>query len=129
MAIDASKDSGSTGALKVMVIGVDFGFPAEKVRNFIRGLSTRPGAYTYFRDRRIKIYAAEIVQEAVEPDLRPGKILPHRKKLLVQCDNSAIEITRLVPEGKKEMDGVSFVNGLQPKAGEVLGETGQRVEK
>ena len=58
----------------------------------------------------------------VPPGTRPGTVLSDRKRLLVACAHSAIEITRIVPEGKKEMDGPSFVNGFRPEPGELFGE-------
>ncbi|MDD3731061.1 MAG: methionyl-tRNA formyltransferase [candidate division Zixibacteria bacterium] len=108
---------------------IDFGFPAERVRNFIRGLSTRPGAYSFFRGLKIKIFAAAVAPYPENGQLRPGTVLPVRKKLVLQCDNSAVEILRLLPEGKKEMDGLSFINGFKPKPGEVFGEIEKNSEK
>jgi methionyl-tRNA formyltransferase len=107
---------------------IDFGFPAVKVRNFIRGLATKPGAYTYFRGHKVKIFACAVTDSA-EKGLRPGTVLPARKKLLIQCDESAIEILRILPEGKKEMNGVSFLNGFKPQPGELFGDMKQVMEK
>lgn len=101
---------------------IDFGFPGKLVVNFVRGLSSKPGAYTWFRGRKIKILGARQAEETVEQDIRPGSILPHKKRLLIACAKSAVELTRLVPEGKKEMDGVSFINGMRPEVGELFGE-------
>lgn len=107
---------------------IDFGFPAVKVVNFIRGLSSKPGAYTWFRGKTVKILGARLCEEPVESpadqdkSIRPGTILTDRKRLLVACARSAVEITRLVPAGKKEMDGQSFINGMRPEAGEVMGD-------
>ena len=108
---------------------IDFGFPAEKVRNFVRGMSTKPGAHTFFRGRKVKIYRCAVDDQAGPADTRPGSVLPDNKRLIVQCDSSAIEVQRLVPEGKKEMDGRSFVNGFRPRAGELFGEVSQTIER
>jgi methionyl-tRNA formyltransferase len=104
---------------------IDFGFPAERVRNFVRGLSTQPGAYTYFRGKKVKILACSVYDDggvAADTSLRPGTILDDKKRLLVQCADSAVEIVTLLPEGKKRMDGVSFLNGFKPMPGECFGE-------
>ena len=76
---------------------IDFGFPNTLVTNFVRGLSSRPGAYTWFRGRKIKILGARQAAEPVGADVRPGTILPHKKRLLIACAHSAVELTRLVP--------------------------------
>ena len=101
---------------------IDFGFPARNVHNFIRGLSTVPGACTNFRGKKVKVLAAQVADVATEQDLRPGTIIADRQRLLVQCSNSVIELLQVVPEGRKVMDGRSFANGLQPRDGEVMGE-------
>jgi len=101
---------------------IDFGFPAENVRNFVRGMATRPGAYTFFRGKMLKVHFCEIAEHSGSSDTRPGAILDDRRRLLVQCNRSAVELTRVVPAGKREMNGCAFVNGYHPQAGEVLGE-------
>ena len=101
---------------------IDFGFPAERVVNFVRGLSSTPGAYTWYRGKVLKVLAARTAPDAADPDTRPGSILPVKKRLVVQCARSAIELLTVVPQGKQQMDGLAFVNGYQPDAGDVLGE-------
>ena len=101
---------------------IDFGFPAEHVVNFVRGMSSTPGAYTFYKEKKIKILACEKVDDYNESNIRPGTIIRNRKKLQVQCADSAIEITQILPEGKKIMDGVSFLNGFKPEIGELFGE-------
>jgi len=101
---------------------IDFGFPASHVVNFVRGLSTKPGAYTFFRNKKLKILKATPVADYQIKGIRPGTIVCTKKKLQVQCANSAIEISELLPEGKKIMDGISFINGNQPALNEIMGE-------
>jgi len=101
---------------------IDFGFPSVNVWNFVRGMSSRPGAYTFFRNKKLKILSCEPVDDYHETGVRPGTIIDIKKKLIVQCADSAVELKRLIPDGKKEMDGVSFINGFRPEKGEVMGE-------
>lgn len=120
--LTAQDTAGATPAPKITPEDtlIDFGQPAPAVRNFIRGLSTRPGACTAFRDRRLKVYAAELASEGSDTSAPAGTILPAKKRFVIQCQDSALELTRVVPEGRKEMDGVSFMNGLRPQPGEML---------
>lgn len=108
---------------------IDFGFPADKVRNFVRGLSSRPGAYTTFRGKRVKVLKCSVADSAGNVNARPGTVLPERRRLLVQCARSAVELVRVVPEGKSEMDGISFINGFRLQPGEVFGEVLQGVKE
>ncbi|HOP05999.1 MAG TPA: methionyl-tRNA formyltransferase [candidate division Zixibacteria bacterium] len=108
---------------------IDFGFPAERIKDFVRGLSTRPGAYSFFRGKKVKIYRCRPVTESVDLQAAPGTVLADRKRLLIKCADTAVEIEELVPEGKKPMDGRSFLNGMRPEAGERFGEVMKGGEK
>ena len=101
---------------------IDFGLPAVRVKDFVRGLSSRPGAFTFFRGKKTKILRCRPVDLVVDPRSRPGSIVPDKKRLLVCCAHSVVEIESLVPEGRKQMDGVSFLNGFKPQPGEIFGE-------
>ncbi|PWB67793.1 hypothetical protein C3F09_12775, partial [candidate division GN15 bacterium] len=71
---------------------------------------------------KLKVLASELVDGAGENALRPGSIIPDKRRLLVQCRDSVIQMTRLVPAGKSEMDGASFLNGFRPNPHELLGD-------
>lgn len=100
---------------------IDFGFPAWRVKDFVRGMSTRPGAYTLFRGSKVKVLRCGVI-DGQSADYPPGTIIPDKKRLLVQCAHSAVEILNLVPQGKKPMDGRSFLNGCKPVPEEKFGE-------
>ncbi|MBD3258768.1 methionyl-tRNA formyltransferase [candidate division GN15 bacterium] len=108
---------------------IDFGMPARRVCDFVRGLATKPGAYTYFQGKKTKLhFCVEVTEDIPDTDgSRPGQVLPDRKRLLIQCGKvngqpTAVEVLRIVPEGKREMDGRSFVNGFRPEPSDVFGE-------
>jgi methionyl-tRNA formyltransferase len=108
---------------------IDWGFPAGYVHNFVRGLCSKPGAYTSFRGKRVKVLECRIADGGDGPLSRPGIVIPDKRRLLVQCANSIVELTRLVPEGKGEMDGASFLNGYRPRPDEVFGDVSVGVEE
>jgi len=97
---------------------IDFNQSSVRVANFIRGMATRPGAYTFFRGQKVKVHFAQSSDHISDSAAVPGSILSNRKTLLVQCHDSVAELTRVVPAGRKEMDGVSFLNGFRPQTGE-----------
>jgi len=101
---------------------IDFGFPAANVRNFVRGLSSKPAAHTTFRGDKLKLLGCELADGPGESGLRPGSIIPDRRRLLVQCRDSVVQLTRVVPAGKAEMDGTAFMNGFRPNPHELLGD-------
>lgn len=109
---------------------IDFGFPSVNISNFVRGLSEKPGAYSYFRDKKIKLIQVReieesdvsLLQEVMEKHERPGSVhIYNKKRLLIRSADNFIEILKIIPEGKKEMDAVSFINGFKPESGEIIG--------
>ena len=97
---------------------IDFDRPASQVAAFVRGMATKPGAFTGFREQKLKVHFAQPSEFTPDQPQAPGSIIPHKKMLLVQCGEGVVELTRVVPSGKKEMDGVSFLNGFRPSPGE-----------
>lgn len=88
---------------------LDLTLPMKDILNHIRALSLTPGAYCYLDNEKIKILKAKKFSDEVT--LAVGAILPIKKHLVIQLSDGQMEILRLLPQGKKEMDGVSFLNG------------------
>jgi len=86
--------------------------------NFIRGLSSVPGAYTVFRDKRIKIYRAGVAEVSAAEKKQPGQIIKDKHKLLISTADGIVEILELQPEGKAKMSGDRFLRGYQPRDSE-----------
>lgn len=126
---EAQDDDAASPAPKIHAADamIDFGLPAERVSDFVRGLATRPGAYSFFRGEKIKIHYCRAAAPATDSELRPGTIIDDRKRLIVQCGSvdsmpATVEILKIIPAGKREMDGRSFINGFRPLPGELFGE-------
>lgn len=100
---------------------IDWGFPAVHVTNFIRGLSSVPGAYTYHKDRKLKILRAGIAGPRDVNDLRPGRIREDKNRLLVEVADGIVELLEVIPEGKGPMSGGDFVRGYRPTRQDILG--------
>ena len=50
--------------------------------------------------------------ENSKTDKRPGEFFIENKKLFIACgDQNLLEIKKIQPQGKKEMDALSFING------------------
>ncbi|MCX8015562.1 MAG: methionyl-tRNA formyltransferase [candidate division WOR-3 bacterium] len=100
---------------------INWNQPILRVHNLIRGLSSEPGAYTYFRDKRVKILKTRLMPDAISPQLKPGQIVPSRKSLLVFCQDGYLEILLLQIEGSKIITGIDFINGQRLKSEEYFG--------
>ncbi len=92
---------------------------AAQIVNLIRGAFEWPGAFARVKGARLKIRAA---QARPEGNGRPGEVLAVEKGrgFLVKCLSDSLLVSRVQPEGKKEMDAESFWNGARLKAGDVF---------
>lgn len=79
--------------------------------NYIRGLSTEPGAYLLLNDKKLKIYGASLFSNEVTHEV--GEIVQNKKRLLLQLKDGIISLDEVQLEGKKAMPGQSFLNGAR----------------
>lgn len=76
---------------------------------YIRALSEEPGAYLFLNGKKLKVFHAKIANNNVIRAI--GEIIPDKKHLLVQLYDGEIELEVVQMEGKKKMDGASFLCG------------------
>ncbi len=92
---------------------------AMAVYNKIRGLNPWPVAVTYIDGIKYKIFASDYVENAKG---KPGEIVENKKRLVVACgDGNGISIKTIQPDGKKQMDIISFLSGNRPEIGKIIG--------
>lgn len=79
--------------------------------HMIQGLSEKPGGYLLLDGKKMKILKASIF--STETSRPVGTTIPHKKKLLLQLSDGVISLDEVQLEGKKMMDGTSFLNGFR----------------
>lgn len=90
---------------------IDWNKTSEEIRNFIRGLSPYPAAWTTLIDKNCKIYKASIVNKGGNTK-KPGEYLTDGKTYLhFATANGLISIEELQLEGKKRMSVEEFLRG------------------
>jgi methionyl-tRNA formyltransferase len=98
---------------------IDWNKPAKEIHNLIRGLSPEPGAYSHFREKRVRILKSGLSVLLPEINLsskgKPGRISTVRKNLLVSTQDGYLEILMLQIEGGKIISGTDFINGQRLK--------------
>lgn len=87
---------------------IDFSKSADVVHNFIRGLSPFPTAWCKYDDKKMNIYKSKPTDYK---ELTPGELHAEDGKLLVGCEDKALEIETLQLPGTKRMSGKEFING------------------
>lgn len=107
---------------------IDWSCNCEKIFNCIRAFSPHPGAYTFWKDLRLKILEATVKSIAGTGPEHPegfsgnGGIVIHADRthgLVVRCgDGKALAIGIVQPPGKKPMPFLDFLNGYRIKAGD-----------
>jgi methionyl-tRNA formyltransferase len=86
--------------------------PAEKIYNFIRGLSPYPTAYTTLNDKILKVFGAEY--ELAETGEKPGEFFSDNRTFLkVSATDGLIHLTDVQLEGKKRMGIQEFLRGMR----------------
>ncbi len=90
---------------------IDWNQPAHTIRNFVRGLSPYPAAWTMINDRFFKIYAVSVANESPF-DAEPGQAWTDEKKLiLVRASDGWLSVESLQAEGKRRMTAEEFLRG------------------
>lgn len=95
--------------------------PAKEIEQLIRGLNPWPSAYTFMREKDLKLWTASVVYE--EREAVPGEIVEIGKEgILVKTGEGLLLIRELQLEGKKRMDTAAFLRGYTVDKGWILGE-------
>jgi len=110
-------ETGATYARKIEKAEamIDFGWPAETVRNHIHGLSPFPGAWTMIGKARVKVLKAEVAEGSAVP----GTAIDDH--LTIACSAGAVRFLEVQREGKAAMTAEALLRGLSVPAGMRLG--------
>lgn len=102
---------------------VDWSRSAADLECLIRGLNPWPSAYTKYRGKTLKLWAAEVEAQGQTEKAQPGMAAEVTKTTLkIQTGDGLLSITELQPEGKKRMAVDAFLRGYPVEVGEKLGE-------
>jgi methionyl-tRNA formyltransferase len=97
---------------------IDFTQDSTLIANAIRAFTYEPGAWTLWKGESFKICATGVSNTTSGT---PGQILVMDKSVFVSTGSGAIELLRVIPAGKKEMDAIDWARGARLTGGEVFG--------
>ena len=109
---EQQNDSDSNYAVKIdkKEALIDWHQSAEQIDRKIRAFTSAMGCHTFLNDQRIRIIKAAPI--ASDKDNTAGTVIAINKKtIVVQCNNSALEISMVQIPGAKAMDIASLLNG------------------
>ena len=111
------KDMSYAPKIKKKELVINWQRKTIEIVNLIRALSPKPGAETFFRQKRVKILSAVSGREVIEP----GKVQVDKKAILIGTGDGSIFPKQVKPQDSKVMSGIDFKNGFHIKEGEVFG--------
>ena len=97
---------------------IDFTQDSPLIANAIRAFTYEPGAWTLWKGESFKICATGVSNTSSGT---PGQILVIDKSVFVSTGSGAIELLRVIPAGKKEMDAIDWARGARLTGGEIFG--------
>ena len=97
---------------------IDFNQDAISVSNAIRAFTYEPGAWTLWKGESFKLCATGISNTAAGT---PGQISVIDKSVFVSTGSGSLELLRVLPAGKKEMDAIDWARGARLTGGEIFG--------
>lgn len=102
---------------------VNWEWNTEKVINHLRAFCEWPKSFTWFRGKKIILEQLDDFRSLYPPSRgKAGEIIEVLKKegIVVRTGDGTVLLKRLSLENKKSMSGQDFVNGYQPRQGEIL---------
>lgn len=91
---------------------IDFTKNSLSINNQVRGLSSIPGAYCIFDDKRLKVYQTELTSKKTKEPA--GKIIDIDKTgISVSTGDYIIKLVDIKLEGKKRCLVKDFINGIK----------------
>ncbi len=101
---------------------IDWKKPAAQLESFVRGVTPWPGAHTYWKNNRIKVFRARPVGTPSEGTAPPGTVLEAEKdRLVVACGQGALALLELQNASGSRLPVGEFLRGCHIAAGDVFG--------
>ena len=103
---------------------IDWSMDAAAIERLIRGLNPWPSAYTKFEGKTLKIWSADVEEDAAgmpSPETFGQVVRVSKEAFAVQTGKGLLTIRELQLEGKKRMDTAAFLRGYPVEAGVKLG--------
>ncbi len=90
---------------------IDWKKSAEEIRNFVRGLSPYPGAWTNMHGHHLKVFDVLVRKDAGSRD--PGLFEKQDQGIIVNSADNKLELLEIQLEGKKRMKASELLRGYR----------------
>lgn len=99
---------------------LDWSRPASELNDRIRALGANPGAWTLWDGKTLNIIHAHVIPGNA-PRHPAGTVFLHAGTVAVACQESALALETVQPEGGSRMSARDFANGRPSFVGSVVG--------
>lgn len=84
---------------------IDWTLAARDIHNLVRGVTPWPGAYTYYKEGRLKIWKTDVREDmAANGGVEPGNIVDiNRNGISVACGSGVLRITEMQMENCRRL--------------------------
>jgi methionyl-tRNA formyltransferase len=95
--------------------------PASRVSALIRALDPKPGAYTIWQDKKIKLFSSGITNDK-RSEMIPGRVVIRGDEgLVIETGQGAVKVREIQYPGKKRLLAKDFLRGTSLPEGTILG--------
>ena len=100
---------------------IDWQKTATQVKDFIRGMNPKPGAFSTIGGRIIKIHRALVVCTSI-PEAKPGQLIrvDPREGIFICTGDGQLNLREVQLEGRKRMNSEEFLRGVRLKEGDLF---------
>lgn len=88
---------------------IDWNLPARRIHDHVRGLNPAPGAWTTFRDGRLKVLRTAVRGSSQSP----GALRHQGGELIAGSADRSVALVEVQPHGKRPMSGDEFARGMR----------------
>jgi methionyl-tRNA formyltransferase len=100
---------------------LDWDRPARDLHNLVRGVTPKPGAYTFRQGKRLKVWRSEVVDDVEAVGGLPGTVENiGNGGMTVYTSKGALRLLEVQPESKGRMSADSWARGSRVTAGQAL---------
>lgn len=102
---------------------IKWGSKAREIHNLVRGTNPWPGAYTFIKDERMKVWKTRIMDEDAVTGNKPGTVLDITKEgFLVQTGKGTILVLEVQCDNAKKLTAYQYICGHVVKVGDCFGQ-------
>ena len=95
---------------------LDWTRPARELHNLVRGVTPKPGAYTFWQGKRLKVWKTEVVESSAA---EAGVIETiGASGITISTSKDALRLLEVQPESKGRMDAGSWARGARLASGQ-----------